>query len=323
MPDFYHNYRSRAVKRYLLGDCYTLERNDIFYPIGEKDYIPKSFYYSDFNYNGKYYFLLQLLPKEIWYVIFEMKHAIEKMEYVTLYFSPEWKAPELLYETEETKYGKLKYFKTNTIRGKMHNDFTDVLSSANRADTQVQRFFNILITMKEFINKWYFYVKEMVNNHNDDRMLSVRNIPVDELFFRGKHVQLNGFVKLYHAINSKIYQFEEEVYNIKDIPEERNKKVIAKILLYDIKQYAFRYLFDYNGPMDEPLEEDWRLDFFYYYFEFTEWVKDCGIESQEDLASFLEEFTGTENYYYYNPRWFEKDEDSDDFPLWVMIQEFC
>ena len=323
MVDIYRKYRSEAVDRYLLGDNYTLERNNIFYSIGDRDLVPKNFYYTDFSFGGKYYFLLNILPKEIWYMIFEIKFAIEKMEYVTFYFTPEYKSPELLHSTGETRDGKLRYFKPNTIWGRMYNDFTDILSSIKRTDTRIDRSYNMMISLKEFINRWYFFVKEMRNNYYDDKKLHLENTPIRELFFKGNYEKISRYINLYQAINSKIYELEEDIFNLVDVPEERNKKMIAKILMYDIKQYAFKFLYEYNGQLDEIIEEGWRSDFFEYYFDFPSWVKTCGIETQEDLASFLEEYTETKNYYYYNPKWFEKDEDSDDFPLWAMIQELC
>lgn len=323
MVDIYRNYRSEAVDRYLLGDYFTLERNSISYPIGDMDLVPKLFNYTDFSFGGNYYFLLNILPKEIWYIIFEIKYAIEKMEYVTFYFTPEYKSPELLHSTGETRDVKLRYFKPNTIWGRMYNDFTDILSSITRTDTKIHRAYNMMISLKEFINRWYFFVKEMRNNYYDDKKLHLENTPIRELFFKGNYEKISRYINLYQAINSKIYEFEEVIFSLDDVPEERNKKMISKILMYDIKQYAFKFLYEYNGQLDEPIEEGWRSDFFEYYYDFQTWVKTCGIETQEDLASFLEEYTDSENYYYYNPKWFEKDEDSDDFPLWVMIQEFC
>ena len=323
MVDIYRNYRSEAVDRYLLGDYFTLERNSISYPIGDMDLVPKLFNYTDFSFGGNYYFLLNILPKEIWYIIFEIKYAIEKMEYVTFYFTPEYKSPELLHSTGETRDVKLRYFKPNTIWGRMYNDFTDILSSITRTDTKIHRAYNMMISLKEFINRWYFFVKEMRNNYYDDKKLHLENTPIRELFFKGNYEKISRYINLYQAINSKIYEFEEVIFSLDDVPEERNKKMISKILMYDIKQYAFKFLYEYNGQLDEPIEEGWRSDFFEYYYDFQTWVKTCGIETQEDLASFLEEYTDSENYYYYNPKWFEKDEDSDDFPLWVMIQELC
>jgi hypothetical protein len=205
----------------------------------------------------------------------------------------------------------------------MYNDFTDILSSIKRTDTRIDRSYNMMISLKEFINRWYFFVKEMRNNYYDDKKLHLENTPIRELFFKGNYEKISRYINLYQAINSKIYQLEEEIFNLDDVPEERNKKMIAKILMYDIKQYAFKFLYEYNGQLDELIEEGWRSDFFEYYFDFPSWVKTCGIETQEDLASFLEDYTETVNYYYYNPKWFEKDEDSDGFPLWVMIQELC
>ena len=334
MKDLYCEYRSDAVGRYLPRDNSILNFNCIIYTVGDRDLVPKLFDYNEFNYNSKYFFLLDLLPKEIWYMIFEIKFAIEKMEYVTFYFTPEYTSPELLHSVGtgpelllhsmgETRDIKLKYFKPNTIWGRMYNDFTDILSSIRRADTKIVRSYNMMISLKEFINRWYFFVKEMRNNYYDDKKLHLENTPIKELFFKGNYEKVSRYISLYQAINSKIYEFEEVIFNLVDVPEERNKKMIAKILVYDIQQYAFNFLYGYNVHLDEPIEEGWRSDFFEYYFEFLSWVKTCGIESQSDLVSFLEEYTETKNYYYYNPKWFEKVEDSDDFPLWVMIQEFC
>ena len=72
MVDIYRNYRSEAVDRYLLGDNYTLERNNIFYSIGDRDLVPKNFYYTDFSFGGKFQkkfgtlFLKSNLPSKRW-----------------------------------------------------------------------------------------------------------------------------------------------------------------------------------------------------------------------------------------------------------------
>ena len=323
MFGIYNQYRTDAVERYLIDDDYTLRKNFISYPVGDRDLVPKPLDYLDFNYGGKYYFLLQLLPKELWYIIFDMKYVIEKMEYITFYFTPNYRDPELICYVNDKKHGKIKYFKPNTIWGRMHNDFSDILTCISNSNTRVERAFNMMFSFKEFVNRWYFFIKELVNNYHEDKKLHIENHPMNELFFKGNYSGIYRFLNLYRIINGKIFEFEENIFNIEDEPKERNKKVIAKILMYDIKKYAFKYLYEYNGLMDEPIEEGWRLDFFQYYFDFPAWVRDCGIETQDDLVAFMDDFTGTENRYYYNPKWFEKDEDSDDFPLWVMIQEFC
>lgn len=323
MTDIYHSYKTDAVKRYLFGDDYSLKINRINYTIGDRDLVPKLFDYCDFNHSGKYYFLLHLLPKEIWYIIFEMKFAIEKMEYVTLYFTPEYKTPELLHTSGETKDGRNKYFKPNTVWGRMYNDFVDVKNTVSRSNTKIQRALNMMTSLKEFINRWYFYVKEMRNNYYDDLKLFKANVPIEQLFYKGNYEKISRYLSLYNTINSKIFNFEEVIFNLVDVPEERNKKVIAKILMYDIKSYAFKFLYNYNGILDEHIEQGWRSDFLHYYEEFGSWVKKCGIETQDDIVGFLEELGNDYEWYYYNPMWFEKDEDSDDFPLWVMIQELC
>ena len=322
MPDLYHEYRSEAVKSYLIRDDYTMKKNSILYSVGDSDLIPEPMDYSDFDYGGKYHFLLQLLPKEVWYIIFEMKYVIEKMEYVTFYFTPKYKDPVLLHKAGETEVGQLKYFKDDTIWGRICNDFTDIANAISKSKTRTEKAYNMMLSFKEFINRWYFFIKELRNNYYDDKRCHVEGYPVDQLFYKGDYHGVYRFIKLYQVLNAKIYEFEASIFNIKDVPEERNKKVIAKILIYDIKKYAFSYLYEYIGVMDEPIEQSWRFDFFEYYYNFSSWVKICGIETQEDLAVFMDCYTKGNNYYY-NPKWFEKDEDSDDFPLWVMIQEFC
>ncbi len=322
MPDIYHKYRSKAVERYLIQDDYTMKKNSIFYPIGDSDLVPKPLNYDDFDYGGTYHFLLQLLPREVWYIIFEMKYVIEKMEYVTFYFTPKYKNPVLLYKSNETEVGELKNFKGDTVWGRMYDDFTDVVSCISRTEARMEKVYNTIFYFKEFINRWYFLLKELRNNYYDDQRYHSEGCPADQLFYKGDYCGVYRFVKLYQTLNAKIYEFEASLFSMKDIPEERNKKVIAKILIYDVKKYAFSYLYEYFGIMDEPIEQSWRFDFFEYYYNFSSWVKICGIESQEDLAVFMDYYKEGHDYYY-NPKWFEKDEDSDDFPLWVMIQEFC
>ena len=344
MTDIYREHRTEAVERYLLGDKDTLLKNDIYYRIGDPELIPKYFNYSDFNYGKIYHPLTYLLPKEIWYIIFEMKYVIEKMDYVSFYFTPQYKPPVLLHISEGDINTKLKYFKPNTIVGMLYNDFSDVSNSTMNSETKIERAYNMVSSFKEFVNRWYLLVKEMVLQFNNDRILRRTDCPVDELFFKGDSNKGKNFVKLYHSINNKIQQFDEEIYLLEDVSEERNKLLIAKILIHDISQYVDKFLFDeafdwiemgiegglglYNPEkriwkLDEPIYGGWESDFYQYYFDFPSWVKTCGIESQTDLVTFMEEYSEREDCYYYNPRWFEKMEDSDDFPLWVMIQEFC
>ena len=344
MTDIYYKHRSEAVKKYLQGDNKTLKNNYIFYPIGRTDLVPKPVNLSYFNYGGIYYPLTYLLPKEIWHIIFEMKYIIEKMEYVTFYFSPEYESPQLLHVSRKENGVALKYFKPNTVIGRLYNDFADVVNASTAGGTRIERSFNMISSFKEFVTKWYLFIKEMVHQLEIDRMLRETGRPEDELFFKGDDTKGKKFIKLFYTVRGKVEQFEEDIAYMVVSPTERNKLMLVKILIHDIEQYMSEFLRDEmdgwigmnvwghgarditdkrDWKLDEPLAYNWEIDFFQYYSDFPSWVKTCGIESQEDLFSFMEECSDNQDNYYYNPKWFEKIEDSDDFPLWVMIQEFC
>ena len=119
---------------------------------------------------------------------------------------------------------KLRYFKPNTIWGRMYNDFTDILSSIKRTDTRIDRSYNMMISLKEFINRWYFFVKEMRNNYYDDKKLHLENTPIRELFFKGNYEKISRYINLYQAINSKIYELEEEIFNLDDSSRRKKQK---------------------------------------------------------------------------------------------------
>ena len=72
MVDIYRKYRSEAVDRYLLGDNYTLERNNIFILLVTEIWFRKISITPIFLLEAKYYFLLNILPKEIWYMILKL-----------------------------------------------------------------------------------------------------------------------------------------------------------------------------------------------------------------------------------------------------------
>ena len=76
------NYHSYSITEFTDGS-----KDEMLYPFPDKKL--ERFSYKDFDVNGKYFFLFQLpkkfyLPKELWYMIFEIKYVFEKKDFLSM-----------------------------------------------------------------------------------------------------------------------------------------------------------------------------------------------------------------------------------------------
>ena len=315
---------------YLSKDPYY-ELSEFYYQIDDESSHPKLFEYSDFRYNGDkegIYFFVHLLknrlPLEIWYIIFEIKFKMEKIDYLKFLFSPDSiRKPTLIYKSDRNDNNFGKYFKDDTPIGKMCNDFNDiqVFSQFNINNKFVP--YMLLLHFKQFIGKWYFYLSEIFNWRLHD--ISIKNSgghPKD-CFFKGNFKELDSFWNLFVTMNRKITNFWTNIIINDKFKGCKKHKQLAKIYIRDIVFFKEWYSISYlkSNTLEEPPKSEVFQDFHEYFYYFKDFIDSCKIKTQLDLLDFIENFD--DSLHYWNKSWFEKEDPEDDFPLWTMIQEFC
>ena len=343
--------------------------SEIYYIVDDREYAPMLFKYTDFcpplseeciqsiedsrkleEYQnvGRYCFLLQHfpLPKELWYLIFEWKFYLEKIDYVNFYFSPETVNTEtcLIHKTYQYDQHGTFYFKDDSVVGRIRNDFADISSVGNEKKyfTRSPHYhYEKIINLKKFVTKWYlwlFQIKEI--SQRDYELQEFEDFPIEELYFRGNYRQTDGFVRLLTVIESKVSEFHRELIWDNQLKCCRYHCLMSKVIISDLLYFMNLYIYEclervtYKWSIEEPSKCSICRDFHLYYYFFDDWVSQNNLTKQEDLlklkenedlihprfdvnGDLCEEDNGEGKYF--NKYWFEKDDDGD-FILWKMIQ---
>jgi len=315
---------------YLSKDPYC-KLSEFYYQIGEESSQPKLFKYSDFRYKGDkegIYFFVHLLknrlPLEIWFIIFEIKFRMEKIDYIKFLFSPESiRKPTLIYQSNRKNNSFGKYYKDDTPYGKMSNQFNDIQIFSRYNEGYKFYPYPMLIHFKEFISKWYFYLRQIHEWRTHDVLAKRSGKSLETFFFKGNFKRLDVFRDLFITINRKIGDFFVDIVVNGKFKCCKKHKQLGKIYIRDIVFFQERYSTAYlkGDSLEEPSDCEIFQDFHNYFYYFKDFIDSCKIKTQLDLLDFIENFD--ESIHYWNKSWFEKEDPEDDFPLWTMIQELC
>lgn len=282
---------------------------------------------------GKWFFLLQFLPLELWFIIMEFKFVMEKYEFLESIFydklevescafpnlpierkleilerEKEFK-PLFRFFDQETLNGR--YFPSGSIMDRIQQDMDkfEILERKmsirlkNVGDTMLDL---VLYTVK-LLKKWFF-------------VLDRSDVLMDSFLRRNYNKDLlsNYFNHIIQKIDTMytITTIDAPVPEYFSIPVATNfikNKKICSLILHDLKYLIYNFsicctYFDSHPDCDS------CYDFKIYFYEHNYWSHGLTTEIAESALS------EKDDYHYYNKYWMEKDE-NDEYLVMVLIRE--
>jgi hypothetical protein len=254
--------------------------------------------YSAFYPGGPLYFLSRILPLEIWYIIFEWKFWLEKVDYVMTHFGPS--VIEGIRMNESGKW----VFKPMipSLVSTLHQDVRSLASTC----AEECRTPGTLDNLKWFLIRWYPIIVTLENIYNSGgQWLSFDGSYYMELFSEQETGKLYAYKNFCSAIRRKVDDFYSEITG-------SGHCLISRIRIHDLRHYLDVEARDID-PLWVDRQEPYDKDFEEYFVDFDGWHERFQWEDPLDVLELV-----TENpIFYVNPFWFE---DVDGQPaIWRMI----
>lgn len=265
--------------------------------------------YSSFYPGGPLHFLATILPLEVWYIIFEWKFWLEKIDYVLDHFGPR-----IIENIRLNDRGKWVY---NGVKPSLAANLLREMKTIQSEPGTPCGGFQTVSRLKQYVIKWFPVIQTISDIHRDDGEIICSRWYTDpieyiRIFEQSELVKLTGYINLYRAMYDKVRELRLQILYNNRVNCCPRHSVMAKIIIHDILH--FMYIQQTYG---EPLWPDHHgsvVDsaFTTYFENFETW---CYVKRFEDPLDILDIVS---EGFHYNPYWFH---DVDGQPaLWRMVQ---
>jgi len=259
--------------------------------------------WDSFYPDGSLYFLSKILPLEVWYIIYEWKFWLEKVDYVMTYFGPS-----VVDNIRKSKEGR--WVLSPSIPSLATTLYQEVKSLLHMTGEPC-RGFNILQRFKWFLVKWYPVLETLERIHDRDGHFETDSYR--ELFNKQDTERLSAYKILSKMIREKVEQFYIEIVENGSVNCCQNHAVVAKIMIHDMRRYL-----DFQDSIFEPLrwyiDDPYDADFQEYFENFEMWHLRCWFQEPLDVLDLV---TGDQRDYV-NPFWFQVCENGQT-AIWNMV----
>lgn len=269
--------------------------------------------YESFYPGGPFHFLATILPLEVWYIIFEWKFWLEKVDYVLDHFGPR-----IIENIRLNARGRWVY---NGVKPSLAANLLREMKTIQSEPGTPCGGFQTVSRLKQYIINWFPVVRTISDIHrNDGQMFCLEGFEhsgkILRLFEQSELIKLSGYISLYRAMYDKVRELRLKILYNNHINCCPRHSVMAKIIIYDTLHFMDIQQF-YGDPLHPDHQGSYDDYLFTMYFQnFEEWCQEADFQDPLDILDIIpEEYDA----WYYNPYWFH---DVDGQPaLWRMVQE--